>query len=101
MSNVQVRLPDRSVEEIDALRKRLGSSRSEVIRKALTEGLSHIKAELALGEYIENKITLCKAAALSGLSVREFAEYAAKKGIPFMRYSPEEAEADVEMLEKL
>jgi metal-responsive CopG/Arc/MetJ family transcriptional regulator len=69
MSNVQVRLPQRSIKEIDLLGNRLGSKRSDVIRKALNEGMTLIKAELALKDYIENKTTLCKAALASGMSI--------------------------------
>ncbi len=100
MSNVQVRLSDKVVREIASLGKTLGSSKSEVIRRAVDKGLSNLKAELALEDYIKNKVTLCKAAVLSGLSVREFAEYAAQKGIPFMRYREEEARADLNRLRK-
>jgi Arc/MetJ-type ribon-helix-helix transcriptional regulator len=98
MSNVQVRLPPKSIKEIDQLGDKLGSTRSEVIRKALNEGISHIKAEMALKEYIENKITLCRAALASGMSISEFAEYASGKGIPFIRYPAKEAERDLERL---
>lgn len=100
MSNVQVRLPQRSIKEIDILGNRLGSKRSYVIRKALNEGMTLIKAELALKDYIENKITLCKAALASGMSIVEFAEYASRKGIPFIRYSADDAERDFERLRK-
>ncbi|HEQ78474.1 MAG TPA: ribbon-helix-helix protein, CopG family [Euryarchaeota archaeon] len=101
MGNVQVRLPQESIEEIDLLRNKLGSTRSEVIRRALSMGISHIKAELALKEYIENKITLCKAAQTSGMSISEFAEFASGKGIPFIRYPMEEAEKDLDKLRKI
>lgn len=100
MSNVQVRLPQRSIKEIDLLGNRLGSKRSDVIRKALNEGVTLIKAELALKDYIGNKITLCKAALASGMSIVEFAEYASRKGIPFIRYSADDAERDFERLRK-
>ncbi len=101
MSNVQVRLPPKSIKELDQLGNKLGSTRSEVIRKALNEGISRIKAELALKEYIENKITLCKAALASGMSIAEFAEYASGKGIPFIRYPAEDAVTDLERLRKV
>lgn len=101
MGNVQVRLPQESIEEIDLLRNKLGSTRSEVIRRALSMGISHIKAEIALKEYIENKITLCKAAQTSGISISEFAEFASEKGIPFIRYPMEEAEKDLDKLRKI
>lgn len=100
MGNVQVRLPSKSIKEIDQLGNKLGSTRSEIIRKALNEGMGRIKAELALKEYIENKITLCKAALSSGMSIAEFAEYASSKGIPFIRYHAEDAERDLERLRK-
>lgn len=98
MGNVQVRMPSRSIKELDQLGDRLGSTRSEVIRKALKVGISRIKAELALKEYVENKITLCKAALSSGMSIAEFAEYASGKGIAFIRYPVKEAEEDLKRL---
>ncbi len=101
MSSMQVRLPQKSIKEIDLLGNKLGSRRAEVIRKALIEGISHIKAELALKDYIENKITLCKAALVSGMSITEFAEYASRKGIPFIRYSAGEAERDLKRLRQV
>lgn len=101
MSNIQVRMPTKSVKEIDKLGERLGSTRSEIIRKALKEGISRMKAELALKEYVENKTTLCKAALSSGMSISEFAEYASDKGIPFMRYPLEDAKRDLEGLRKV
>lgn len=79
MSNVQVRLPQRSIKEIDQLGNRLGSKHSDVIRKVLNECMSLIKAELSLKDYIGNKITLCKATLASGISIAEFAEYATRK----------------------
>lgn len=100
MTNVQVRLPNKIVEEIDRLSKTLKSSRSEVIRKAVRSGISHMKMENALKDYVGNKVTLCKAASMSNVSVREFAEFATKKGIPFMRYSEKEAEEDLARLRK-
>ena len=101
MSNVQVRLSKKSIREIDLLRNKLGGSRSEIIRKALKAGISQIKAEIALKDYLENKTTLCRAAHFSGMSVAEFAEYASKKGVPFYRYSAEEVEEDLKRLRKL
>ena len=50
---------------------------------------------------IENKITLCKAALVSGMSTVEFAEYASEKGIPFIRYPSREAERDLERMRKI
>jgi len=101
MSNVQVRLSKKSISEIDMLRSKLGGSRSEIIRKALKAGISQIKAEIALKDYLENRITLCRAAHFSGMSVAEFAEYASKKGVPFYRYSAGEAGEDLKRLRKL
>lgn len=98
MGNVQVRLPQKAIKEIDRLGNKLGSTRSEVIRKALNEGICRLKAELALKEYMEHKVTLCRAALASGMSVSEFAKYASGKGIPYFRYSSEEAERDLERL---
>ncbi len=100
MGNVQVRLPQSSIKEIDRLGIKLGSTRSEVIRKALNEGISRIKAEMSLKDYVENKVTLCKAALVSGMSIMEFAEYASEKGIAFIRHPVEEAEVDLKRLRK-
>ncbi len=100
MTNVQVRIPDDLLHEIEEISESMHTSRSEVIRRLLHEGISKEKLEMAVKRYVDDEVTLCKAAEIAGVSVSKFAEYAGEKEIPFMRYSPEEAEEDLERLRK-
>ena len=100
MTNVQVRIPDDLLNEIEDISESMHTSRSEVIRRLLHEGISKEKLEMAVKRYVDDEITLCKAAEIAGVSVSKFAEYAGEKEIPFMRYSSEEAEEDLDRLKE-
>ena len=98
MANVQVRIPKDLLNGIEDIVKSKHTTRSEVIRKLLYEGYKKEVLESTLKKYQNEEITLCKAAELADISVSEFAEYASKRDITFMRYSREEAEEDLQNL---
>lgn len=98
MANVQVRIPKDLLNGIEDIVKSSHTTRSEVIRRLLYEGYKKELLDNTLKKYQNEEITLCKAAELADVSVSEFAEYASKKDIPFMRYSREEAEEDLQRL---
>lgn len=104
MGNVQVRLPDDLEESLDALAGEMHTSRSEVMRNALSEGLRSIRLERALSQYVAGEVSLEAAARYAGVSLARFASAAAERGIPFLRYDPEEADRDrdvaVEILDR-
>ncbi len=98
MTNVQVRIPDDLLEEIEHLGDSEHTSRSEIIRRLLYEGYKKEILNRAVQKYMNREVTLCRAAELTDVPVSKIASYAAEKDIPFMRYSKEEAEEDLQRL---
>ncbi len=94
MKNLQVRLDDADLKSLDELSEDLSSSRSEVARTALREGVKRIRLERALTKYLNHEFTLTRAAEYADLGIYEVSQLAADRGIPFFRYSVEELERD-------
>lgn len=94
MGNVQVRLPDDLEDALDALAGEMHTSRSEVMRNALAEGLTSIRRDRALSRYVAGEMSLEAAARYAGVSMAQLASAAAEQGIPFFRYPTEEADRD-------
>lgn len=59
-----------------------------------------IKEAAVLELYREGKISSGKAAEILGMNRFEFIRYAGKKGIPYIRITPDELEEEVSLLEK-
>lgn len=96
MSNLQVRLGERDTDELDALARELGLTRSEAARRALAEGMKKLRMERALLRYLNGDVSLARAAHDVGVTIGEMADVAAERGIPYFRYSPEELRKDVD-----
>ncbi len=96
MKNLQVRVDDEEIEDLDELAKEMRLSRSELARSALREGVRRLRKEKALARYLNLEFTLSRAAAYAGVTIHEMAELAAARGIPFFRYSLEELRRDRE-----
>lgn len=100
MRNLQIRVEDEEIEDLDDLAEDSKSSRSEVARNALREGVRRLRMEKALGRYLNLEFTLSRAAEFAGVTIREMAEVAGERGIPFFRYSLAELERDRERASK-
>lgn len=98
MANVQVRIPDDLLEEIEKIAGSKHTSRSEIVRRLLDEAIDREKFKMAFKRYVKGEITLCRAAEIAEVSVSKFSQYASDRDVPFMRYSREEAEEDLERL---
>ncbi|MBS1263589.1 MAG: hypothetical protein MAG715_00772 [Methanonatronarchaeales archaeon] len=96
MGNVQVRLPDEVVEELERLAEEMHSSRSEAARNAISEGLKSIRTRVALERYVEGEFSLARAAEYAGTSLQRMATLAAERGVPYLRSSVSEVEREVE-----
>ena len=96
MENIQIRLPEEEISDMEELIKILHMSKSEVARNALHKGIKSLKLEIALKKYLSNEYTLCRAAEFAGVSVQEMADYLAKKQIPYFKYSEMELEKDIQ-----
>lgn len=96
MKNLQVRVDDEEIDELDELADDMRLSRSEIARNALREGVRRLRVEKALDRFLNLKFTLSRAAEYAHVSIREMAEAAAARGIPYFRYSVEELRRDRE-----
>jgi len=100
MKNLQVRVGEDEVSEIDRLADDLNLSRSETARSALREGMRKLQMDRALARYLNLEFTLCRAAQSARVTIHEMARAASEKGIPFFRYSLEELRRDRERARK-
>lgn len=100
MENLQIRLPEEEVSEMEELIEILYMSKSEVARNALHEGIKVLKMEIAQNRYLRNEFTLCRAAEFADVSIQEMADYLQKRGIPFFKYSESELERDSKKAKK-
>ena len=94
MRNLQVRLDEEDLEELDELAGDEGLSRSDVARSALREGVRKLRMERALNRDLNLEVTLTRAALYAGVTIREMAKAAGDRGIPFFRYSVEQLRRD-------
>lgn len=94
MTNIQVRVPDDEASDLDALADDLHSSRSETARAALHEGLRLLRTRRALDLYAQGDFSLERAAQYAGVGMAGLANEAARRGLPFFRYSADELDRD-------
>ncbi len=94
MKNLQVRVDEEEIEELDGLAEDLRLSRSEIARSALREGMRKLRTEKAISRYLNLEFTLSRAAQYAGVTIQEMAAVASVRGIPFFRYSLEELRRD-------
>src|SRR5947208_14102900 len=87
MKNLQVRVGEDEVSEIDRLADDLNLSRSETARSALREGMRKLQMDRALARSLNLEFTLSRAAQSAGVTIHEMARAASEKGIRFFRYS--------------
>jgi predicted HTH domain antitoxin len=101
MENLQIRLAEDELAEVEELTRMLHRSRSEVARSALHEGMRAMRMEMAQAKYLRNEFTLCRAAEFAQVSIQEMADYLAKRDVQFFRYSPAELDRDVKVARSL
>ena len=87
MRNLQVRVDADEIEDLDELAQEMQLSRSEIARSALREGVRRLRMEKALARYLNLDFTLSRAAQYAGVPIRDMADFASAKGIPFFRIS--------------
>ena len=99
MESVQVRIPDEYIGILKELSETLHSSRSEVVRRAMEEGIKDMRMKIAMEKYLDEEFSLCRAAEFADVSIQQMAKYLAQKGIPFFRQSIEETIRDAKEAE--
>jgi len=60
-----------------------------------------VKTSLAIGMYIEKRISLARAAELAGKSLAEFIDLLQAKNIPWMKYTEEHLEDDKQIIREI
>jgi len=95
MESVQIRIDDKNMKNLNELAQMLSSSRSEVIRRIIEEGIRELRMKIAMEKYIDEEFSLCRAAEFSNVSIQQMARYLSQRGILFFKQSIEESEKDV------
>ncbi|KXA94569.1 hypothetical protein AKJ65_04000 [candidate division MSBL1 archaeon SCGC-AAA259E19] len=96
MENLQVRLKEENRKELDELADMLGTSRSEILRRVIDDGLRSTKMRVGMEKVLDKEFSVSRAAEFSGVSLHRMAEYLADRGISYFRQGPREAEEDAE-----
>lgn len=91
---VAARLPAELVRALQKIEQVEQSDRSAVVRKLLYRALADWKKEYAAKLYGERRLTLERAAAEAGVSVREMMEYVMQRKVPG-QYDLRELEEDI------
>jgi predicted HTH domain antitoxin len=91
---VAARLPRSLVADLKKIESAEQSDRSTVLRRLLYKAVMDWKREYAARLYAEGRVTLERAAADSGVSVREMMEYLKARKIP-AQYDVEDLEEDM------
>ena len=99
MATVQVRIDDEENKNLDELAKKLGITKSELLRKIIKRGKKGLLFDVYFEKLTKNEISLSRAAAESDLSILEFMELAEKRGYTYFHYDPEELERDLDSLD--
>ncbi|KAB2944704.1 MAG: UPF0175 family protein [Candidatus Methanoperedens sp.] len=95
MENVQIRIDEKNMKNLNELAQMLSSSKSEVIRRIIEGGIKELRMKIAMEKYIDEEFSLCRAAEFSNVSIQQMARYLTQRGIPFFKQSIEESEKDV------
>jgi predicted HTH domain antitoxin len=86
----------------DFLAVNLNNDFKEVFKSESNSSLNeNIETSLALGAFIEKRVTLARAAELAGKDLSEFIKILSKYDIPWMEYTEETFKEDQETLEDL
>lgn len=95
---VSARLPEKLVEDLDALAASMEKSRSETLRKVLERGLAAERLETSLEAYRKGEVSIGRAAAISGRPITVFLEELRRAGI-LLNYTTEDLEEDLAWVE--
>jgi predicted HTH domain antitoxin len=96
---ISIILPDDLKKEIDKLRAHDQEDQSNFIRKLLWKSVAREKLENAIKDYLNDKISLGKAAEAAGISIWEMFDELKKRNIT-QNYKISEAELEIEKILK-
>ena len=96
---ISIILPHDLKKQIDELREKKKEDQSTFIRKLLWKSIKIEKLELALEQYLNDKISLGKAAEIADISIWEMLDELKKRKIT-LNYRIEDAEKEIENIVK-
>ncbi len=91
---ISIVIPDDLKKEIDDLRNLFKEEQSSLIRRLLWKSIAQEKLEYALKDYIDEKISLGKAAEIAGISIWQIIDELKKRNIA-LKYRISEAELEI------
>ena len=97
IAQINLRVPADTVADLDALAEHDHTSRVDVARQILLEGVSERKRQLALRLYREGKATKSRAAEVAGISLWEMMDLIDATGI-YGEFTADEAVEEVRRL---
>jgi len=96
---ISVRLEDKTIKELERLKDQYKTAMSEILRLTLEIGIKQLKTQKALQLLTEGKISVGKAAELSGISLYELLELMKEHDIPY-GYTSEELKKDLKRFKR-
>lgn len=94
MPTVSVRLNEKTIKDLELIKKDYQIDRSEVVRRLLEKGLKQAKTEKALELLRQHKISIGKAAKIAEITIYEMIELSKKHEI-HIGYNQEDLKRDL------
>ncbi len=98
-NRITIIIPNELKKEIDYLKEVYNEEQSALIRKLLWRSIKQERVEYALSLYLEDKISLGKAAEIAKNSIWEILEEVKKRNIP-LKYKIADAELEIQKILK-
>ncbi len=95
MPTVSVRLDEKTIKDLEFLKKDFQIDRSEVVRRLLKKGLKQAKMEKALELLRQHKISIGKASKIAEVTIYEMIQLCKEHEI-HIGYSQEDLKRDLE-----
>jgi len=92
-------IPEELKKEIDNLKELYKEDQSSLIRRLLWRSINEEKTDFAIKEYLNEKISMGKAAEIAGISIWEMLDELKKRNIT-LKYKISEAQCEIENLLK-
>ena len=92
-------IPEELKKEIDNLKEMYKEEQSSLIRRLLWRSINEEKTDFAIKEYLNEKISMGKAANIAGISIWQMLDELKKRNIT-LKYKISEAQSEIENLLK-
>ena len=92
-------IPEELKKELDNLKEMYKEEQSSLIRRLLWRSINEEKTDFAIKEYLNEKISMGRAAKIAGISIWEMLDELKKRNIT-LKYKIAEAQSEIENLLK-